>query len=132
MRDWRDHAACQGIPTELFFYEQSDRDAGFSDASPAVKKICAKCPVRRHCLSAALRSEQDSNSTRHGIWGGLTPNARKALWESLLDRREVDLCARNLHEMVGENVYMNPQGWRECRGCKRLARRQYNERQRVG
>lgn len=132
MRDWREYAACQGIPTELFYYEQSDRDAGFADASFEIKKLCGKCPVRRYCLSAALRMEQDNHTTRHGIWGGLTPNGRKALWNSLIARREVDLCARNLHEMSEDNVYVNPQGSQECRGCKRLARRRYSGRQKIG
>ena len=34
----------------------------------------ATCPIRTRCLQEAL--ERDD---QHGIWGGLTPNERKAL-----------------------------------------------------
>ena len=67
--DWQDHAACRGYPPERFFR--------LGPVPADIARLCRRCPVRRACLAFALRTEGDEgSSTRHGIWGGLTPAAR--------------------------------------------------------
>ncbi len=61
---WRESAACEGAPAEVF-YPEDDFDAA------QAKAICARCPVRAVCLETALR-----NRERYGVWGGLTPRER--------------------------------------------------------
>lgn len=39
----------------------------------AARVICAGCEVRTQCLEAALAADE-----QHGIWGGLTPEERRA------------------------------------------------------
>jgi WhiB family transcriptional regulator, redox-sensing transcriptional regulator len=67
--DWRSAAACLSADPELFF-PVSDSGPSLAQAAEA-KAICAGCPVRRQCLSFALRTRQV-----HGIWGGLTERER--------------------------------------------------------
>jgi hypothetical protein len=46
------------------------------------KKVCAACPVRQACLDDALRQEGGcGHESRHGIRGGLTPRARRNLYD---------------------------------------------------
>lgn len=64
---WRQAAACEGSPPDVFYPENEFETA-------AAKAICAQCPVRGICLETALR-----NKERYGIWGGLTPRERARL-----------------------------------------------------
>ena len=66
---WRRAAACRSADPELFF-PVPDSGPSLTQAAEA-KAICAGCPVRRQCLSFALRTRQV-----HGIWGGLTERER--------------------------------------------------------
>jgi WhiB family redox-sensing transcriptional regulator len=61
---WRQAAACEGSPSNVFYPENEFEMA-------AAKAICARCPVRNVCLETALR-----NNERYGVWGGLTPRER--------------------------------------------------------
>ncbi|HEX9854919.1 MAG TPA: WhiB family transcriptional regulator [Acidimicrobiia bacterium] len=73
---WRDHAACAGSDTDLFFPIGEDDEA----AAPA-KAVCAICPVREDCLQYALATNQTD-----GIWGGMTGAERRRLRRRLRDR----------------------------------------------
>jgi WhiB family transcriptional regulator, redox-sensing transcriptional regulator len=70
--DFRHSAACRDEDPELFF--------AVGTAGPALvqiaeaKAVCARCPVVAPCLAWALATGQDD-----GIWGGLTPDERRAL-----------------------------------------------------
>jgi len=64
---WRHLAACRGMPTALFFPEPGHADP---DVVTEAKSVCARCPVRRRCLTVGLHEE-------HGIWGGLTAAERR-------------------------------------------------------
>ena len=70
--DWRTQAACKGQDTAAFFPAGWDHD-GIDEAVA----WCDRCPVRAKCLDAALAVEMPS--TRHGIWGGLTPDERQRM-----------------------------------------------------
>lgn len=75
---WEERAACRGTDTEAFYPEQNDRRT-----ERLAKRVCGRCMVRRECLAHALRLDE-----QFGIWGGLTPGARKRL------RRKAELTTR--------------------------------------
>lgn len=61
--DWRDHAACRGMDTDMFYPD--GRGAVLTRAIETAQQICAQCPVRTQCADAA-----DTQHERYGIWGG--------------------------------------------------------------
>lgn len=61
-----DHLPCSQAP-DFFFPSSNENDL----ASMAVK-LCKECPIRAICADYAIKHE------RFGIWGGLSPNQRKA------------------------------------------------------
>lgn len=71
--DWRNHAACQGIPDPDIFFPIGNTGPALDQIEEA-KKICRPCGVRRECLTWALATGQDT-----GVWGGLSEDERKAL-----------------------------------------------------
>ena len=79
LRRWWDHAACKGMPLDLFIFEHGEPQINkkIKDA----KAVCSTCPVRRECLEEALRY----STTRQeciGVWGGLTWKERQKLAKS--------------------------------------------------
>ncbi|NNJ04183.1 WhiB family transcriptional regulator [Streptomyces sp. PKU-MA01144] len=71
--EWQDDALCAEVGTDLWFPEagHTGRDA---------KEVCYRCPVRRECLTDAMREEHgSSHERRFGIRGGLGPRERIAL-----------------------------------------------------
>ena len=69
--EWRSAAACRSADPELFFPISVSGPA--REQAAEAKTICAICPVRRECLTFALRTGQ-----LHGIWGGTTEDERAA------------------------------------------------------
>lgn len=72
-QDWWWQAACRGTDTEMFYPgvgQQPDR---------LVLLTCRGCPVRAECLEYAMTLESGRTESRHGIWGGLTPQQRRQL-----------------------------------------------------
>jgi WhiB family redox-sensing transcriptional regulator len=76
--DWRDNAACSGLPHDLFFPVGEVIDEAVANA----KGICAECAVEEECLEFALETNQ-----RLGIWGGTSEEDRKALRRKWLAAR---------------------------------------------
>lgn len=78
---WRDHAACRGRPTSIFFPEPHDQ-AAVREA----QRICAGCPVQESCGDYANRAvmyppSADGSAKRigtklRGIWAGQGYRAR--------------------------------------------------------
>ena len=66
---WRDAAACRTMGPALFWPKR-----GAASTFDAAIAVCAGCPVREPCLEYAL-----AHGIRSGVWGGASPNARKAL-----------------------------------------------------
>lgn len=62
---WMDDALCVGIPTELFFPEDSCN-------ATAAKRACSMCPVRAECLDTFIDED-------HGIFAGTSVRERRAL-----------------------------------------------------
>jgi len=81
---WEAHAACRGDAAALFFAPEGEQRAERELREKAAKAICAGCPVRRQCLSCALRAD-----IRDGIWGGLTEDERRRLRRNPARRRSV-------------------------------------------
>ncbi len=69
---WMTDAACQGLPTVMFF------PANEVDAALA-KAVCGQCPVRRDCVAYAL-----ADPAVLGVWGATTERQRhirrRQLW----------------------------------------------------
>ncbi len=76
--DWRDQAACSGLPHSLFFPVGDDLEVAIANA----KRICAICPVTDDCLEFALETNEKA-----GIWGGTSEEDRKALRRKWLATR---------------------------------------------
>lgn len=67
--DWRQAAACRGHDPELWFSAlPADRDRAAT--------LCATCPVRSRCLSAALGFEATGGGN-YGLWGGYSERDRR-------------------------------------------------------
>lgn len=71
--DWWADAACRVDESNTFFSPQSGRSIPLRQTLRA-KAVCARCPVQKQCLDAAL-----SRGEPEGIWGGLTPQERRKL-----------------------------------------------------
>ena len=70
---WQQRAACQDVPTALFFPAGSSRRLMRADEERA-KRVCATCVVRPHCLAFAVDHQEPD-----GVWGGLNAEERRAL-----------------------------------------------------
>lgn len=71
-RDWRTQAACRNEDPELFF-PVGTTGLAIAQAEEA-KAVCARCPVRVHCLDWALSARPEQ-----GVWGGFTEDERNKL-----------------------------------------------------
>ena len=71
---WWIDAACRVEASEAFFPESRGGKPLSLHTELKAKAICARCPVQRQCLDAALRNREAT-----GIWGGLTAAERRDL-----------------------------------------------------
>jgi WhiB family redox-sensing transcriptional regulator len=69
-RRWRAQAACQRLPTDLFF--PIGHGPGAQAQTRLAKEICDACPVRSQCLDYAL-----ATNARYGVFGGLGEDERR-------------------------------------------------------
>ncbi|HEY2101459.1 MAG TPA: WhiB family transcriptional regulator [Pseudonocardia sp.] len=67
--EWAD-GSCAETDPEIFY-----PDKGGSTREPRV--VCGRCSIRPECLEWALATDQ-----RFGIWGGTSPEERKAIRRS--------------------------------------------------
>lgn len=72
--DWLHDAACRGMDVSIFYRPDNERGTPARRRDLRAKAICATCPVRRPCLDWALATAEP-----YGIWGGFTPDERRAL-----------------------------------------------------
>lgn len=66
---WMADALCAQVGGEFWFPEPGD-----SRCADKARRVCQSCPVRDLCLQHALDTNEPD-----GIWGGLTPTARRRL-----------------------------------------------------
>ena len=65
---WRKNASCKGMNPDLFFGPSG------VDSTKA-KKVCARCTVKKDCLSYVVEMPE----TVDGIWGGVSGRQRRPL-----------------------------------------------------
>lgn len=90
--EWTTQALCAEIGGDLWFPEKTGNGETGQSFMRQAKAICAECSVRAECLDYALNYESGDMGTATSysvsrIYGGLTPNERKAL---LLQRLSPD------------------------------------------
>ena len=72
---WQARGACRGQSAAIFFAPTHfERKEARAARERKAKAVCATCPVRKECLSYALRIREP-----HGIWGGLSEVERRAI-----------------------------------------------------
>lgn len=76
-------ALCKHQDPAIFFPEA--QGGGSAARYRPAKAACCPCPIRRECLQWALFRPE-----RHGVWGGTTPDERKAMLKAGL--RSVDVA----------------------------------------
>ena len=64
---WQESAACRPLPTAWFYPEDGN------SPDPRALEACRTCPVADACAAHAAANAE------HGLWGGLTENARNEL-----------------------------------------------------
>lgn len=97
---WRELAACRpgnGVDPKIFFPQV------FEKSYVAAQRVCKRCEVRPDCLLFAIARQENIP----GVWGGLTPNERKAL----RSRRACDDC--------GTSLAGYPSRARFCKDCRK-------------
>ncbi|MFF9894924.1 WhiB family transcriptional regulator [Streptomyces longispororuber] len=78
---WQRLAACLAVEPEVM---HPDSDAVHIKIA---RDVCAACPVTRPCLKLALRAEGRAGArSRYGVFGGLTPHERHAVYLELRRR----------------------------------------------
>jgi WhiB family redox-sensing transcriptional regulator len=82
--NWASRAACSDMDTDLFYPEASldERKKGVWNPADyeAARQVCLGCPVRPECYEYAMATEEE-----WGMWGGFTPEERKAMKKSGLE-----------------------------------------------
>ena len=73
--DWREQALCRGMDVSVFVPSTGKRGRPVANEYKRARIICASCRVKASCLDFALTS----GFNEFGIFGGLSPKARKVL-----------------------------------------------------
>lgn len=124
--DWERRALCAQVGGDLWFPNREAPDTD-TDQLPGVsvkaaKEVCAKCPVRRPCLDAAL-----ANHERWGVWGALTPRERQHVANGSAVVADCDVCHKE---------FLSRNGAKRCTEyCRKIAdsrRHVASERKRKG
>lgn len=71
-------ARCKAYSSELFYPEKDNQRKVHPKIYRSAKNICANCPVSMDCLLYAIE-----NAEIYGVWGGKSPNERRALFIKL-------------------------------------------------
>jgi len=79
---WQLHAACAGLPQEIFFPPEGERGRRLWRREDTAKQICLSCPVVDPCRAHALDTAE-----KHGIWGATTPVERRRLIQARIRAR---------------------------------------------
>ena len=76
---WRDRAACNGQPVDMFFPGRGDN---WRHIRRVIRTWCVPCPVRAECLEDEMRQPV---SKRVGIRGGVLFSAGQASARRIAD-----------------------------------------------
>jgi hypothetical protein len=74
---WRDHASCEGIPTDAFYPDDDDPDLDpiampYRDRVKALRPLCQGCAVFEECRLASI-------AELGGMWAGVTERPRLSM-----------------------------------------------------
>lgn len=105
LEPWRSQAACIDMDGAIFYPDAPSPKAAYMEA---IRRVCFACPVRRECLTWAMRHE------RYGIWAGLSEAERQSVI-----RVTCATCRWALDpvDLVGARRVVN------CRSCRERHRR---------
>lgn len=88
---WDLYAACRHVDPDVFFI-------GPGQVATAARAVCLRCPVKAECLAATMTAEGSApKDQRHGVFGGLTPRERHALYNR---RRKIGLAFDGLRAEI--------------------------------
>lgn len=129
--EWMDDAECRTPPVgvsretwvNLFVRTKEVENPAYERSVYArARAVCERCPVIGECREYALARPEP-----HGMWGGLSPNQRKAI------RSKRRLTKQRSVLVHGTNSGYQRHGCRceLCRGANREYQRQYRLRGRV-
>lgn len=118
---WQNDAVCRSsddnpVDPQWFFPEPDE-----TDKIKAAKALCARCPVRRTCLDAALET-----GDIYGIRGGLTEDEREPLHAAAAHRLDYSrvvaaLAGRDVHLTKGERRALVETAYQQGVSEERLA-----------
>ena len=70
---WTELAACRGLG-DVMFPDGEEHSPVYRRGAEIACGVCGGCPARAACLGHALTAGED-----HGVWGGTTPEERRAM-----------------------------------------------------
>lgn len=85
LMSWQNRAACQGMPTRLFYADDGERGSSLWERQGEAKAVCRRCPVQPDCLQWAY----DLND-RFAVLGGTTGAERHGREIEDLDGEQPD------------------------------------------
>lgn len=89
--DWAGQSACREYDPDLWFPPPApyQTEAGEAARWAFPRTVCVEdCPVQAECLEYAMRMERSHvTRMRAGMWGGLTPVERSALYRQQIEAR---------------------------------------------
>jgi WhiB family redox-sensing transcriptional regulator len=91
--DWRSGAACRGLDPEMFF--PLGRGPAAEAQEAVAKAVCARCAALVRCRTWALTMGE-----RAGVWGGMSPDERRAA-RHVLDPDRPATTARRVSARTG-------------------------------
>ncbi|WP_396910598.1 WhiB family transcriptional regulator [Mycolicibacterium sp.] len=70
---WQQYARCRGLPPDIFYPPDNERQHARRRRENRARLICVRCEVAQQCLEHALRWPET-----HGVWGATTPRERSS------------------------------------------------------
>lgn len=98
MAGWTERAACRRQDPEMFF--PISEGPAFQLEIEEAKAVCAGCPVSVDCYEWAFTQGEPD-----GIWGGTTPEERRALRQSVLVQSAADQA---IEDHIGDTFIADP------------------------
>lgn len=80
---------CGDIEDKDFFFPDSALQ--LEERLPRLLELCGGCPSKAECQAYAI-----TNEIKDGIWGGTTPQQRKALWIKYRKEEKRNLTLREI------------------------------------
>jgi WhiB family redox-sensing transcriptional regulator len=105
---WEEKAACRDYNNK--YQDPWDADPSVGHVNSEAHSFCGRCPVKRECLLAGLRSDALNNGVAFGIWGDTAPKHRRAMIR-VRYRQACPVCKGKLV------ITANGEEWQACASC---------------